>query len=131
MNWTKVLIKAMPFTDMTSKTYAVHKQTKKGEYYDGHHLQHSQKIIMLTHFPTGKTVKEQIIHVLTLPGTAATVSKPNIKLKSIEKKKGKKKKNVLLFTRQKSTTLKTESFFLHPCIICGGKQPDPNTILSM
>lgn len=65
---------------------AVHKQTKKREYDDHHHLQHSQMIIMLTQNSHREdSEREQIIYVLTLPGFATIVSKPNMKL--MEKKK--------------------------------------------
>ncbi len=64
---------------------AVHKQTKKMEYDDDHHLQHPQMIIMLTHKSHREdSEREQIIYVLTLPGTATIVAKPNMKLNLME-----------------------------------------------
>lgn len=65
----------MPFTDMTSsKTYAVHKQKERGilwwsssstftKDYNADSLPHREE-----------SEREQIIYVLTLPGTATTVN---------------------------------------------------------
>lgn len=61
---------------------AVHKQTKKREYDDDHHFQHSRMIMMLTQNSLredGEERLDNILYVLTLPGTATIVSKPIMK----------------------------------------------------